>query len=78
MMTDVLKMDYLNSLPQPFTATFLGGDVWPVYDIEVGTALLRIDVCGKLQVMDFGCVTLLVDADGGKHDPETLYSDYAE
>ena len=40
-MVDILRMDYINSLPQPFIARFYGGSEWPVYDIEVQTGLLR-------------------------------------
>lgn len=43
-MTDLLSMDRINSLPQPFTAHFYGGGVWPVIDIDVLHGFLRIDV----------------------------------
>ena len=45
---DKLKFDYINSLPQPFMGVFIGGDEWPIEDIDVQTGLLRIDVCGKI------------------------------
>lgn len=73
---DRLRMDYINSLPQPFIAKFWGGDEWPIYDIEVQTGLLRIDVCGKLQVKHIADVRLFRDAEGIEHDSETFYSDY--
>lgn len=49
-MIDVLRMDHINSLPQPFLVRFCGDKDWwwPVHDFEVGTGLMRIDVCGKL------------------------------
>lgn len=75
-MSDLLRMDYINSLPQPFIATFLGGDEWPIYDIDVETGLLRIDVVGKLQVSDIGEVKFFTDEAGVKHESETFYSDY--
>lgn len=77
-MTDLLRMDYINSLPQPFMATFCGGDEWQVYDIEVGTGLLRIDVCGMLEVKSMGEVINFTDADGTCHDPDTFYCDYED
>lgn len=79
-MTDRLRMDYINSLPQPFLALFFGGKDWwwPVYDIDVETGLMRIDVCGKLQVMHFGDVKELRDEGGVSHDPETFYSDWED
>jgi len=76
MKPDKLRMDYINSLPQPFIAHFYGGDEWPVNDIEVGTGLLRIDVCGKLQVKHIGDVRFFRDETGVEHDSETFYTDY--
>ena len=75
-MSDLLRMDYINSLPQPFIAVFYGGDDWPIYDIEVETGLLRIDVVGKLEVKDIGDVKFFIDETGTKHDSETFYCDY--
>ncbi len=76
-MTDLLRMDYINSLPQPFIATFCGGAEWPVNDIDVETGLLMIDVFGKLQCMGIGEVMHFTDADGKNHDTETFYCEYA-
>ena len=75
-MADILRMDYINSLPQPFIATFCGGDRWPLYDLDVETGLMRIDVVGKLQVMCIGEVMSFTDGDGVSHDPDTFYSDF--
>lgn len=72
---DRLKMDHINSLPQPFIGVFVGGDRWPIEDIDVQTGLLRIDVCGRLQVKHIGEVRNFVDADGGIHDPESFFVD---
>lgn len=76
-MADLLRMDYINSLPHPFLARFCGDTSWwPVADFEVETGLMRIDVCGKLQVMRFGEVMEVQDGNGTTHDPDTFYSDY--
>lgn len=73
-MADVLRMDHINSLPQPFLARFCGDKTWwPVNDFEVGTGLMRIDVCGKLQVKRFGEVVEILDGDHQSHDPDTFY-----
>lgn len=77
-MADILRMDYINSLPQPFIANLVGKSRWPVHDICVNSALLRIDVCGLLEVKSFGDVIYLEDADGVIHDAETFYSDYID
>lgn len=78
-MSDRLRMDYINSLPQPFLARFCGdADFWPVNDFEVQTALMRIDVCGKLQVMRFSEVMEIKDGDLIAHDPETFWTDWED
>ena len=77
-MTDLLRIDYINSLPQPFIAKFCGGDEWPIYDIEVETGLLRIDVVGLLEVRHIGEVMYFIDEAGVKHDSDTFYCDYLE
>lgn len=75
-MADRLRMDYINSLPHPFLARFYGDKTWwPVNDFEVGTGLMRIDVCGKLQVKSFGEVMEIRDGDHQSHDPDTFYNE---
>lgn len=73
MVSDLLRMDHINSFPQPFVAVFYGGDSWPLEDIDVQSGLLRIDVCGKLQVKHVGEVKHFVDATGETHAPDTWY-----
>lgn len=76
-MSDLLRMDYINSLPQPLWA--LKGTVWwPVYDIDVQTGLYRIDVMGKLDICHIGDTLRFRDADGVINDSETFYVDYKE
>lgn len=77
-MADLLNMERINALPQPLFMREYGSHAWwwPVNDIEVGTGLLRIDVCGLLEVKHIGDVAQIRDADGILHDPDTLYSDY--
>lgn len=74
-MTDLLRMDYINSLPQPFIATQLGGWRWPVYDIEVECGLVRIDVMGKLQVLAIMEFTSFMDAHGVEHDVDSFFNE---
>ncbi len=78
-MSDKLRMDYINGLPQPFLARFCGDKDWwwPVYDFEVSTGLIRIDVCGKLQAKSFGEAMEIRDGDGVSHDPDTFYNEDA-
>ena len=72
---DVLDMAYINSLPQPFIGRDVGGWEWPINDFEVSTGLLRIDVCGLLQVKTIGDFTSFTDGDGVKHLADAFYSD---
>lgn len=72
---DLLNLDYINSLPQPFIAVFYGGSEWPVFDIDVETGLLRIDVYGKLDIKHIGDVRLFRDMDANLHDADSFYMD---
>lgn len=74
-MSDLLRMDHINSLPQPFVAHFCGGSEWPVFDIDVETGLLRIDVCGLLEVTNIGNVMFFHDMDGVEHDADSFYNE---
>jgi hypothetical protein len=64
---DMLNMDRINSLPQPFIGVFLGGDRWPIEDIDVQT--------GLLQVKRFSEVVSIVDDEGNSHASESLYNE---
>lgn len=76
-MADLLRLDYINSLPQPFLATLIGnGGEWELHDIDVQTGLLRINACGMLDVMEISDVKYFTDLNGVKHDPDTFYSYY--
>lgn len=74
-MADKLNMEAINALPHPLIARFCGGDRWPVYDIDVETGLMRIDVCGLLQVKEFCEVMEIHDADGYEHDSDDFWLD---
>lgn len=72
---DLLDMAYINSLPQPFMGRMLGGSKWPVYDLDVQTGLVRIDVSGLLQVTHIAEFTMFSDAFGVEHSAEGFYAD---
>lgn len=74
-MADLLDMDYINSLPQPFLGCTRSGWWWPVHDIEVQTGLVRIDVCGLLEVKDIGDFKSFKDDTGTEHPAHGFYSD---
>lgn len=77
-MSDLLDMDKINSLPLDLIGTFTGQSTWPIYDIDVETGLLRIDVCGKLQIMHFGELMLITDGNGQEHNPDDFYIEEQE
>ena len=75
-MADLLKMDYINSLPQPFMVNFVGDTwEWEVHDIDVQTGLLRINVMGLLDVKHIADVRHFKDMDGVEYDPDTFYEE---
>jgi hypothetical protein len=75
---DKLDMAYINSLPQPFMGRTLGGWWWPINDFEVQTGLIRIDVCGKLEVKEIGDFTAFRDGAGVERGAEAFYVDANE
>ncbi|MEJ8308572.1 hypothetical protein [Agrobacterium larrymoorei] len=78
-MSDLLRMDYINSLPQPFFIRFCGdSEFWPVHDFDVETGLVRIDVVGLLEVKRFGEAMEVRDGDHRLHDADTFYSDWVD
>ena len=77
-MPDLLRLDYINSLPQPLFADTGSGTKWPVYDIDVETGLMRLDVCGMLDISHVGKVLRFVDCNGDVHDADTFYTDCEE
>lgn len=75
---DLLDMDWINGLPQPFLAGYwLSGKRywWPVNDFEVQTGLYRIDVCGLLQVCRIGDHFTFMDGNGVEHDYNDFFID---
>lgn len=77
-MSDLLRMDYINSLPHPLMVTLVGGSEWPLYDLCVVTGLMRLDVCGKLDVSHIGEARSFLDMSGVVHDADTFYSEALE
>lgn len=78
-MADLLDMNRINALPLPLFVRELGSDHWwPVHDIEVQTGLMRIDVCGLLDVTRFIMQAEIKDGNGKLHDPEDFYNEQQE
>lgn len=75
---DILDIGYINSLPQPLIAKTRGGGLWPVYDICVRTALVRIDVCGLLEAKEIADFISFIDDRGNEHDKNGFYIDAIE
>jgi hypothetical protein len=71
---DLLDMDYINSLPQPLFAKS-GSTWWPVHDIEVQTGLLRLEVCGMLDLAHVGDFLWFRDGCGKEHCADDFYVD---
>lgn len=75
-MNDLLNFDFINSLPQQLFAVEWSGDYkWPIIDIDVQTGLLRIDVCGLLQVMHISDYGSIIDGSGTVHRTEVFYNE---
>ena len=79
-MTDLLRLDFINSLPQPLWIKQWGEKefMWPVQDICVESGIIRVDVCGLLQAIQIGDVKEFKDDAGNIYDSEVFYTDYEE
>lgn len=77
-MTDLLRMDFINSLPQPLWTRQWGDKefMWPVQDLCVESGIVRVDVCGLLQAMHVSDIAEFKDDSGTIYDAEVFYSDY--
>lgn len=75
MKSDLLNIDFINSLPQPLWVRQWGDKdfLWPLYEICVETGLMRIDVCGKLDNLHIGDVAQFRDDYGTVYDSEEFY-----
>jgi hypothetical protein len=76
-MPDLLTLDLINSLPQPFMIRQWGEKdfMWELIDIDVESGLLRFWVCGKTQVGHIGNIAEFRDMNGVVHDSESFYVD---
>ena len=77
-MNDLLRIDHINSLPQPLMARTFGGGDWEVEFICVETGCMRINVCGPSQNTHIDEVLYFVDDAGTKHSTDSFYSDFEE
>lgn len=71
-MADLLREDFINSLPQPLYVK-LWSSYWPLVEVCVETGLGKIDVCGMYDNIEFGRVTSLRDANWNEVDLEECY-----
>lgn len=73
-MADLLRMDHINSLGQLYAETW-HGNWWPVTSIEVGTGLMKIDVCGMIDNTHIEDIQQFRDDDGTIYQPEDFYTE---
>jgi hypothetical protein len=79
-MTDLLRIEFINTLPQPLWVRQWGRQSfdWPLHEICVETGLMQIDVCGKLDNLHIGDVAQFKDDAGNIYDSEMFYTDYED
>jgi len=77
MSDDILLIDKINALQPPLFIRKWGNKEWwwPVYDIGVDVALVRIDVCGMLDRLHFADVAQIKDGNGDMHNPDDFYNE---
>ena len=74
-MSDLLKMDFINSLGQLYLKNSAHGSWWPLHTIDVQTGCLNYDVCGLLDRGHIGDVMAFKDDDGNIYDPDDFYNE---
>jgi hypothetical protein len=74
--SDLLRMDYINSLGQLYGD--VSGDWWPITLICVETGLCHIDVIGMTENKRFSDFRRIKDDGGVEYDPDVFYTDYEE
>jgi hypothetical protein len=75
-MNDRLDANKINSLGQLYLRKFGDRDWWwPMYDIDVETGLLRIDVMNRLECWNFAEVAMVRDDSGKEYEPEYFYTE---
>lgn len=72
---DLLNMQKINSLSGPLTARFLDGYEWTIESIDIQTGLMRIDVCGQIDLESFSMVRTIIDGEGIEHESDDFYLD---
>ena len=70
---DILNIVKFNALPGPVTARLIGGDEYWIESLCVRTGLMRLDVCGQIDLSDFSLVAALIDIDGNEHNPDDFW-----
>lgn len=73
-MADLLDMGWINKQQHPLWVQTLNS-WWPVHDLDVETGLIRIDVCGMLDVIHVGSIFGFRDGNLIEYPVEALYSD---
>ena len=72
---DIIDLGKFNSLPSPVTARILSGAEYWIETLDVQTGLMKIDVCGQVDLTSFAEVLMLIDADGIEHNPDDFWMD---
>ena len=72
---DVINMAKFNALPAPVTARLISGDELWIETLDVQTGFMRLDVQGQIDLECFSFVAMLIDIDGGEHDPDEFWLD---
>lgn len=70
---DLLNMLKFNTLPGPVTARISGGAEYWIETLDVQTGLMRLDVSGRLDRMEFIEANMLIDGDGVEHNPDDFW-----
>lgn len=70
---DIINGVKFNALSSPVTAKIAGGGEWWIESLDVQTGLMRLDICGQIDLCHFCEVIELIDYNGNKYDPDDFW-----
>ena len=70
---DLINMEKFNALPGLVIARLFSGDEWCIESLCVQSSVMRLDVCGQIDISAFSLVAVLIDGDGNEHNPDDFW-----
>lgn len=71
---DLLNIEKINRLPHPLAAVMIGSGMnLMIENVCVETGLVRLDVCGRIDIDNFCMIRTIIDGEMNEHNPDDFY-----